>query len=82
MALAGVGNLASEQGGLDRAQEACEEGLELLEHEARDAKLFLLDCLGWVAWLREEYGQARELFEECLALSREMSDTYWLATSL
>ena len=52
MALAGAGALASEQGDLDRAKEACEEGLELLEHEAREAseaKLCLLACLGWVA---------------------------------
>ena len=82
MALAGVGALASEQGSLDRAQEACEKGLELLEHGAWDTKLYLLDCLGWMAWLRQEYGQAKGLFEECLVLSREMSDTYWLATSL
>jgi predicted ATPase/class 3 adenylate cyclase/Tfp pilus assembly protein PilF len=82
MALAGAGTLASEQGDLDRGQEACEEGLELLANEAREAKLWLLACLGWVAWTREELGQARELFEESLALSREMSDTWWLATSL
>jgi predicted ATPase/class 3 adenylate cyclase len=85
MALAGAGVLAEEQGDLDRAQEACEEGLELLANEAREAseaKLNLLECLGWVACLREEYGQATELFEESLALSREMSDTWWLANSL
>jgi hypothetical protein len=52
MALAGVGSLALEQGDLDRAQEACEEGLELLAPEAREAieaKLNLLVWLGWVA---------------------------------
>jgi hypothetical protein len=51
MALAGVGSLALEQGDLDRAQEACEEGLELLAHEeareAIEAKLNLLVWLGW-----------------------------------
>jgi predicted ATPase len=85
MALAGAGVLAEEQGDLDRAKEACQEGLELLANEAREAseaKLNLLECLGWVACLREEYGQARELYEESLALSREMSDTWWLANSL
>jgi predicted ATPase/class 3 adenylate cyclase/Tfp pilus assembly protein PilF len=85
MALAGAGALASQQGDLDRAQEACEEGLELLEHQAREAseaKLCLLAGLGWVALQREEHGQATELFEEGLALSREMSDTWWLASSL
>jgi predicted ATPase/class 3 adenylate cyclase/Tfp pilus assembly protein PilF len=82
MALAGVGELATSQGDLDRAKEACEEGLELLEHQAREAKLCLLAFLGWVALEREEYGQAKQLFEEGLALSRQMRDTWWLANSL
>jgi predicted ATPase/class 3 adenylate cyclase/Tfp pilus assembly protein PilF len=85
MALAGAGELESDQGDLDRAQEACEEGLELLANEAREAseaKLRLLAGLGWVAWQREELGRARELYEESLALSQEMGDTWWLARSL
>jgi predicted ATPase/class 3 adenylate cyclase/Tfp pilus assembly protein PilF len=82
MALAGAGTLASEQGDLDRAKEACEEGLELLANEAREARLWLLGCLGLVAWEREELGQATQLFEEILALSREMSDIWLIATSL
>jgi tetratricopeptide (TPR) repeat protein len=85
MALAGAGWLAEHQGDLDRAKEACQEGLELLANEAREAseaKLRLLSCLGWVAWQREELGQARELLEEGLTLSREMRDTWWLAFSL
>jgi predicted ATPase/class 3 adenylate cyclase len=85
-ALAGIGALAEEQGDLDRAQEACEEGLELLANEeakeGSEAKLFLLDRFGWVALRREDYGRATELFEESLALSRKMSDTWWIATSL
>jgi tetratricopeptide (TPR) repeat protein len=85
MALAGVGSLAFDQGELDRAKEVCEEGLQLLAHEGREAseaKLNLLVWLGFVAWQKEEYGQAKELFEEGLELSREMSDTWWLATFL
>jgi predicted ATPase/class 3 adenylate cyclase len=85
MALAGVGMLASAQGDLDRAQEACEEGLELLANEAREAseaKLNLLAGLGWVTWQREEHDKATQLFEESLALSREINDTWWLANSL
>jgi predicted ATPase/class 3 adenylate cyclase len=85
MALAGAGALAWQQGELDRAQEACEEGLELLSNEAREAseaKLLILVILGWVALDREEHDQASELFEERLALSREMGDTWSLATSL
>jgi len=85
MALAGVGELALAQGELDRAKEVCQEGLQLLAHEAKEAseaKLNLLVSLGWVAWRREEHGQASELFEEGLALSREMRDIWWIATSL
>jgi predicted ATPase len=85
MALAGAGVLAMEQGDLDRAKAACEEGLELLANETREAseaKLNLLAFLGWVAWQREEHEKATELFEEGLALSREMNDTWWLANSI
>ena len=82
MALAGAGKLAEEQGDLDRAQEAYEVGLQLLANEGSEAKLWLLASLGWVAWEREEHDQATPLFEEHLALSREMGDTWWLATSL
>jgi len=76
MALAGAGDLASKQGDLDRTQEVCEEGLALLEHEASEAKLFLLGGSGFMAWQREDYGRATRLFEEGLALSRELSDTW------
>jgi len=75
MVLAGVGALAYEQGELDRAEEACEEGLDLLVHEATErseAKLYLLLSLGHVALSREDHSRATELFEESLALSREM----------
>jgi tetratricopeptide (TPR) repeat protein len=88
MALAGAGGLAMEQGDYDRAQEACQEGLELLANEAKEAKeaseakLFILAIWGWVSWHREKHGQASELFEEQLALSREIGDTWWLASSL
>jgi tetratricopeptide (TPR) repeat protein len=85
MALAGVGVLAYEQGDLDRAQEACQEGLGLLANdvrEASEAKMCLLAFLGWVARQREDYRRASELFEEDLALSREISDIWWIATSL
>jgi predicted ATPase/DNA-binding SARP family transcriptional activator/DNA-binding CsgD family transcriptional regulator/Tfp pilus assembly protein PilF len=82
MALAGTGLLAEQQGDLDRTQEACEEGLHLPANEASEAKLWLLTGLGLVAREREDYGRATRLFEESLALSREMSDTYWHAASL
>jgi tetratricopeptide (TPR) repeat protein len=85
MALAGAGVLASEQGDLDRAQEACEEGLQLLSHEARkasQAKRDLLTSLGWVVMRKEDYRRATQLFEESLALGREMRDIWWTARSL
>jgi predicted ATPase/class 3 adenylate cyclase len=82
MALAGVGWLAAHQGDLDPAQEACEEGLQLLANEASEAKRCLLVFLGWVEREREDYRRATQLFEESLALSRQMGDTYWHATSL
>jgi tetratricopeptide (TPR) repeat protein len=82
MALAGVGWLAAHQGDLDRAQEACKEGLQLPANEASEARRCLLVFLGWVAREREDYGRATQFFEESLALSQQMSDTYWHATSL
>ena len=85
MALAGAGALASEQGDLDRLQEACEEGMNLLACEAREtseARLYFLTGLGWIALEREDYRWATQMYEESLALSRKMNNTYWLASSL
>jgi len=85
MALAGVGALALEQDELDRAEEASAEGLELLLHEATErseAKLYLLLTLGHVALEREDYSRATELFEESIALSREMGHGWGLASSV
>jgi predicted ATPase/class 3 adenylate cyclase len=82
MVLAGLGWLAAHQGDLDRAQEACEEGLHLLANETSEARRCLLVFLGWVEREREDYSRATQLFEESLALSQQMSDTYWHATSL
>jgi tetratricopeptide (TPR) repeat protein len=85
MALAGIGEIASHQGDLDQAQEACEEGLELLAHEATEAseaKIYLLLSLGKVARMREDYKWATQLNEESVTLSRETRDTWGLASSL
>ena len=84
-ALAGVGALALEQDELDRAEEACEEGLELLVHEATErseAKLYLLLSLGHVALSREDHSRATALFEESLAMSRDMEHGLGLAGSV
>ena len=85
MALAGIGALALEQGDLDRAEEACQEGLELFVEEVSagsEAKLYLLLSLGHVALDREDHSRATELFEESLALSREMGHGWGLARSV
>jgi predicted ATPase/class 3 adenylate cyclase/Tfp pilus assembly protein PilF len=85
MTLAGVGELSSDQGDLDRAEEALAEGLELLAREATgrsEAKLNLLLSLGHVALEREDHDRATEAFEESLALSREMGNGWGLAGSI
>src|SRR5215203_3553697 len=82
LALAGIGEIASHQGDLDQAQEACKEGLELLAHEASQAKIYLLLSLGKVARMREDYTWATQVNEESVALSREMRDAWGLASSL
>jgi hypothetical protein len=50
MALAGAGTLAIDQGDYDRAQEACEEGLELLAQEARETSKTSLTALTIWRW--------------------------------
>jgi tetratricopeptide (TPR) repeat protein len=86
MARAGVGALARDQGDLDRAEEAAAQGLELLAGEATEnsgeANLHLLLTLAHVAREREDYSRAAELFEESLALSREMGHDWGLAGSV
>jgi predicted ATPase/class 3 adenylate cyclase len=82
MALSGIGEIASHQGDLDQAQEACEEGLKLLANEASAAKIYLLLSLGKVARMREDYNWATQVNEESVALSKEMRDTWGLASSL
>ena len=85
MALAGVGALAYEQDELDRSEEACEEGLELLANWSKrrsEARIYLLLSLGHVMVDREDYSRARELLEQCLALSREMGHGLGLAGSI
>jgi predicted ATPase/class 3 adenylate cyclase/Tfp pilus assembly protein PilF len=85
MALAGVAALAFEQGELDRAREASEEGLDLLAGEPKDrseARLHILTGLGIVAWGREDPELAARWHEEGVALSRQRRDSWWLARNL
>ncbi len=84
-AMAGAGVLALEQGDLDRAQEASEEGLDLLAGEARDrneARPYLLTELGWVALNREDPELAVQFYEESMALCRRRRDAWGLARTL
>src|SRR5215212_4046837 len=72
-ALEAAGCLAYDQGDLERAVVAAEEGLELgdrAEIELSRVASFR-GILGAVAGIRGDYDRAAELFEEGLALSRE-----------
>jgi predicted ATPase/class 3 adenylate cyclase/Tfp pilus assembly protein PilF len=84
-ALAGIGELASYQGDLERAEEALAAGLELRVEEATgrsEVKLYLLSSLGHVALEKADYDRATEAFEESLALSRQMGNEWGLAGSI
>jgi len=83
-ALEGVGWLASNQGDLDRAQAAAEEGLKLSTEAALGDVVAteLQNVLGEVAWERGDYERAKELFEESLAFYREARDIRGVAWSL
>ena len=83
MALAGVGWLALQQGDHDRVQEACEEGLELLAHEEAKGGQTTPPRMLRVGGVQEGRSRVgKGVFEESLALSREMSDSWWAAISL
>jgi len=84
-ALAGIGELASYQGDLERAEEALAAGLEHRVEEATgrsEVKLYLLSSLGHVALEKADYDRATEAFEESLALSRKMGNDWGLAGSI
>ena len=83
-ALKAVGWLADDQGDIDRAVAAAEEGLRLsAEAEIqKGAAAPFLRILGSAAYVRGDYERARQLFEESLALSQEVGDERGLASSL
>jgi predicted ATPase/class 3 adenylate cyclase len=78
-ALEAVGWLADDQGDIDRAVAAAEEGLSL--SAGADAAPFLR-ILGSAASIRGDHQRAARLYEESLALSREAGDTRSVASSL
>ncbi len=82
--LAWAARMAQQQGDFDRAEEACEQGLELLQQsgERGEAELYLRITLGgMVAW-RGNPERAAETLEEGLALSREIRDKWWIGAFL
>src|SRR5215210_2414060 len=82
--LEGVGWLANQQGDLDRAEAAAEEGLEL-STEAGLGEVVVADfqnVLGDAARHRGDYERAAELLEMSLALHRAARDTRGVAWSL
>ena len=82
--LDGVAWLAHEQGDLDRAKEAAEEGLELCA-EAGFGGVVAVDfqnMLGEAARHRGDHERAVEIFEESLALQREAGDKRGVAWTL
>jgi predicted ATPase/DNA-binding SARP family transcriptional activator len=83
-ALHAVGWLAHDQGDMDRAESAAEEGIELsrkAEIEGRFAASFR-NLLGEAARHRGDYQQATVLFEEGTALYREAGDRRGIAWGL
>jgi len=82
--LEGVGWLANQQGDLDRAEAAAEEGLEL-SAEAGLGGVVVADfqnVLGDAARHRGDYERATELLEKGLALHRAAKDARGVAWSL
>jgi predicted ATPase/class 3 adenylate cyclase len=83
-ALEAVGWLADDQGDIDRAVAAAEEGLRIsarIEVHSRVTASFLR-MLGSAAYVRGDHDQAAQLYEESLALSREARDERSVASSL
>jgi predicted ATPase len=84
MALDGVGWLANEQGDLDRAEAAADEGLRL-SAEAGIGGSFAASLRGTLADVVQKRGdpeQAKELFEESVRLYREAGDRWGVAWTL
>src|SRR5215217_1701744 len=83
-ALAGVGFLAVDQGDLDRAEAAADEGLEL-STQAGSSSLGTADfknILGELARLRGEHQRAARLVQDSLALHQEAGDKLGIAWPL
>jgi non-specific serine/threonine protein kinase len=83
-ALMGMGWLALEQGDMERAKAAAEEGLKLTTKAVTEGSVdaFFRGVLGDVAKHRGKREEAARLYEESLALSREAGDKQGIAWAL
>src|SRR5215210_1122959 len=83
-ALEAVGWLADDQGDIDRAVAAAEEGLRISARAEIQSSVTasFLRILGSAAYVRGDHEQAAQHFEESLALSREARDERSVASSL
>jgi len=83
-ALEAVGWLADDQGDIDRAVAAAEEGLSLSARTKTQSSVTasFQRLLGSAAYVRGDHEQAARLYEESLALGREARDERGVASSL
>jgi predicted ATPase/class 3 adenylate cyclase len=83
-ALEAVGWLADDQGDIDRAVAAAEEGLRISARAKIQCRLTasFLRMLGSAAYVRGDHDEAARLYEESLTLSREARDDRSVALSL
>ena len=83
-ALEAVGWLADDQGDIDRAVAAAEEGLRISARAEIQSSVTasFIRMLGSAAYVRGDHEQAAQLFEESLTLSREVGDERSVASSL
>ena len=69
---------------LDRAEALAREGLKLSEQAGLGGSVaaMFLRTLGWIAMIRGDYAQMKEVFEGSLGLSRDADDKWGIADSL
>jgi predicted ATPase/class 3 adenylate cyclase len=83
-ALGCLARMAAQQGDLDQAEAACEEGLELMRSVDDEgfAGVVLRLVLGVVALVRGDPDRAATLTEESLTMGREQEDRWAIAGSM
>jgi predicted ATPase/DNA-binding SARP family transcriptional activator/DNA-binding CsgD family transcriptional regulator len=83
-ALDRLSSLVEGQGDLDRAEALAQEGIKLSEQAGLGGSVaaMFLRTLGWIAMIRGNYAQMKEVFEESLGLSRDADDKWGIADAL